>query len=391
MKVEIRFPGLCRELTPAGNVRWRVRVEGENQRKITVPVGPEDSDFKKHYEAAREGKKLEVRCEDSSIRKGTLDELCSRFLLSMEAQVEAGNLSQLTLNSRRTGLTQACDCLSPKGHRMVSLNADLPKEAFAHIRDSFGARTGAAATCLKALRAAYAWGEVHGCPKESSVFEVKSEHVQKGGAIPWTQDDQGMFLSRHGPGTMARRWFFLARDTAGRIGDMHVLGPANERRVDGTLYIAWQPKKRGSQPVRVPVSDELKAELSLMQEDSQTYLVTERGYPFSSSGALDNRVRKWIIDAGLCEPVVDRNGRTVLKATRSQHGLRKARAVEIAEQGGSVYEVMSYLSHSDPKTSAIYTKQVERERLAEQAVTRLKGKKSVKSVPPQKNAGHLQM
>jgi hypothetical protein len=243
VKVEIRYPGLCRELTPAGNVRWRVRVYGEKQRKITVPFGPEHRDFKKHYDAAREGRKLEAQHEAGAPQKGTLDELCSRFLHSMAAQVEAGNLSQLTLSSRRTGLTQACECLSPKGHRMGALQADLPKEAFAHIRDSFGQRTGAAATCLKALRAAYTWGEDHGYPKSSPVFEVKGTHVAKGGAVPWSHDDQEKFLKRHGPGTMARRWFLLARDTAGRIGDMHRFGPTNERRIDGAVYLAWQPQK----------------------------------------------------------------------------------------------------------------------------------------------------
>ena len=81
----------------------------------------------------------------------------------------------------------------------LEVKADLLKTAFAHIRDSFGPKTVAAATCLKAISAAYAWREVHGYPKDSSVFEVKCERVQKGGAIPWAQDDQGMFLSRHGP------------------------------------------------------------------------------------------------------------------------------------------------------------------------------------------------
>ena len=44
----------------------------------------------------------------------------------------------------------------------------------------------------------------------------------------------------------------------------------------------------------------------------------------------------------------------------SFHGIRKAFAVEIAEQGGSFYEVLSVLSHSDEKTAAIYTKKDER-------------------------------
>ena len=120
--------------------------------------------------------KLELKPEAKAAR-GTLDDLCDRFLAWMETQVEAGNLSEATLSSRRTGLTQARNCATPNGkRRMGELKADLPSEAFAHIRDTFGTRTGAAHTCLKALRAVYTWGEDHGYPENSPVFKVKSGH-----------------------------------------------------------------------------------------------------------------------------------------------------------------------------------------------------------------------
>ncbi|QBR35654.1 site-specific integrase [Leisingera sp. NJS201] len=100
------------------------------------------------------------------------------------------------------------------------------------------------------------------------------------------------------------------------------------------------------------------------------YLLTERGKPFASAGSLGNRVRKWIIQAGLCTIEANSAGEKVKKATRPQHGVRKARAEEIAEQGGSVYEVMALLSHSDVRTAEIYTKKVDRARLAKQAAGR---------------------
>ncbi|MDO5622429.1 MAG: hypothetical protein Q4G24_13270 [Paracoccus sp. (in: a-proteobacteria)] len=84
-------------------------------------------------------------------------------------------------------------------------------------------------------------------------------------------------------------------------------------------------------------------------------------------------MQKWIIEAGL----VDSEG----KANRSQHGIRKRRAEEIVEAGGTVYEVMAHLSHSDPKTSAIYTQRVERARLAERAVRRMEGTQNDQGVP----------
>ncbi|MBE1297149.1 MAG: site-specific integrase [Rhodobacteraceae bacterium] len=334
MKIDLDFPGLCQEKTAAGNVRWRVRVEGEKRRKITIPVGPGHPDFQLHYDAARFGEKLRQDRVSKPVG-GSLDELRERYVAWMQVQVKAGNLDQKTLESRERGLRQACDCPTRnRKARMGAVRVNMPQEAFAPIRDSFGIRTGAAATCLKALRAAYRWGSECGFHHDGHVYKVRTSHVSKGGAVPWTAEDKAAFLKRHGPGTMARRWFLLANDTAGRIGDTHLLGPRNEVfRGDGQI-ISWQPGKKGSQPVEVPMSGQLMLELAGLPADASAYLLTEQGKPFASPGSLGNRVRKWIVEAGLCTIETDASGKTVKKATRSQHGIRKARAEEIAEQGG---------------------------------------------------------
>ncbi len=397
MKIEKTYEGLCEEKTPAGTPRWRVRVEGQKTKRITIPVGPDHEDFEDHYLSARAGLKLIVN-EKPKPAKNTVDELCERFLAWMEVQVKAGNLKQPTVNSRITGLTQARECLSPnKKVRMGSMKASLPREAFAHIRDSFGVHTGAAHTCLKALRAAYRWGEDHGYPVDSPVHKVKSGHVEKGGAKPWSDADAEKFLAHHGPGTMARRWFLLAEATAGRIGDMHLLGPEHEMTRNERLYIRYQPSKKGSSEVQLPLPWNFMLEVADLPVDAPAYLLTAKGAPFASSGSLDNAVRKWIIAAGLCEPVLDddgnpvleKNGKPKVRATRSQHGIRKRRAEQIAEASGSVYEVMAHLSHSDPKTAAIYTKRVDRARLAERAALRAEAAAEAQRLPRSENRGTL--
>ncbi len=397
MKIEKNYEGLCEEKTPASTLRWRVRVEGQKIKRITIPVGPDHVDFEDHYLAARAGLKLIIK-EESKPAKNTLDELCEKFIEWMEVQVQAGNLRPLTLASRKTGLTQARECLSPNKRMTIgAMKASLPREAFAHIRDSFGVRTGAAHTCLKALRAAYAWGEDHGYPTDSPVFKVKSGHVEKGGAEPWSDADVNKFLAFHGPGTMARRWFFLAEATAGRIGDMHLLGPQHELTRNERLYIRFHPSKRGSSEVQLPLPWNFMLEVADLPVDAPAYLMTAKGEPFASSGSLDNAVRKWIIAAGLCKPLLDdegnpaieKNGKPKLRATRSQHGIRKRRAEQIAEASGSVYEVMAHLSHSDPKTAAIYTKRVDRARLAERAALRAEAAFEGDSVPCPINRGAL--
>ena len=124
-------------------------------------MGPGEPGFHEHYHAARKGRKLETKKPETP-KKGTLDGLRFRHLEWLENQVKAGNMSKKTLSSRQIGLNQACDTLDPDGDRMGSLDADMPKQAFVYIRDQFGHRTGAAATCLKALRTAYKWGEDRG-------------------------------------------------------------------------------------------------------------------------------------------------------------------------------------------------------------------------------------
>lgn len=260
MKIAVDYPGLCKETMPAGTPRWRVQMSGQKTRKINLPpgIGPDHPQFQDYYDAARQGQKFEAKPIEP-VGKGTLDELCKRYLAWLEDQVAAGSYSQLTLGGRRTGLDQARNCLAPKGgKRMGKLQADLPLEAFAHIRDSFGSRTGAAQTCLKALRAAYTWGMEKGYRGRDAVRKVKNTHRQKGGAKPWSGEDEEKFLNAHGRGTMACRWFLLAKNTAGRIGDMHRIGPANDvARSNGDetiIFIRWQPKKKGSVEVQVPMS-----------------------------------------------------------------------------------------------------------------------------------------
>lgn len=374
MKVEINYPGLCPEITPAGNPRWRVRVAGQKRQKITIPFGPSHTDFLRYYEAARDGRKLPI-AETVKRSKGTFDELRVRFCEAMETMVKAGNLDKKTLSGRERGLRQAC-YVKKKNVRMGALRANLPKEAFMFILDSYGEKTGAAETCLKALKAAYRWGQDRGFPDNSPVLSVVSPHVGRGGATTWLESDEQKFLARHGKGTMARRWFFLAKNMAGRIGDTHTMGPRNISLLEDQAYLSWQPQKKGSKPVKVPIMPELAEELDTAPVNPDAFLATKHGAPFASSGGLDNRVRGWIIEAGLCELIVvtDKKTKEVkseMKAIRSQHGLRKLVAIEIANAGGSVYEIMARLSHSDTKTGMVYTAQFERERLAEQGFRRV--------------------
>jgi len=178
-------------------------------------------------------------------------------------------------------------------------------------------------------------GRSHGFPRAPAVLQVPTPHKGKGGATRWTPEDEARFLTCHGPGTMAHRWFWLAKNMAGRIGDTHDIGPRNIKLKDGRAYLAWKPKKKGSKPVEVPVMLNLAEELERRHVHDDAFLVNEYGRPFTSSGSLDDRIRKWVIAAGLCTLVEEVDPKTkkrqeVKKEARSQHGIRKATAHELA-------------------------------------------------------------
>lgn len=350
------FPGLLKDKTAAGTLRWRVRVQGEPNKKIKIPVGPGEPMFHEHYAAGRFGEVLEL-VKPVKTRSGALDELCDNYLQALTAKVEADNSSPLTLKGHRSLLRQACDVKDLDGDRMGSLDADLPEEAFVHIQDSFGARTGAADNCIKALRAAYRWGAKRGYPKNSEVFLVEKVHKGRGGAKPWSVKEMRQFLRHHGAGTMARLWLLQSLNTLPRIGDAGRLGGDHLTDIDGATWIEYQPSKKGSAFVAVPALPQFLDELAI-HPDRKTFLETEAGNPFASPESLRNKIQEWTEQARLPK------GRT-------QHGVRKGAAELLAAAGATQYEIMCLMAHTEAKTSEIYTKRVERSGLAKMAIEKM--------------------
>ena len=353
-----RFPGLLKDKTAAGTIRWRVRVEGNRNKKIAIPVGPGEPSFHEHYASARLGEKLE-RVKPIKVKVGTLDALCDSYLCALEQKIEAGNASPLTLTGHKSLLKQACNLIDPAGDRMGSLNSDIPEEGFIYILDSFGSRTGAADNCIKALKAAYRWGEKRGHPKLSAVFGISKVHKSRGGAVQWTDEDFSKFMEAHGQGTMARLWLLLSINTLPRIGDVSCLGKGNFISREDGIWIEFQPSKKGSAFVAVPALSGFLDELAL-HGDRETFLTNDFGNQFASSKAFANKIQKWTDQAGLPK------GRT-------QHGVRKGAAALLALSGATQYEIMSLMAHTQAKTSEVYTKSVERAALAATAIRKLSG------------------
>lgn len=356
--MKLRFQGYVPEPIPSGAIRHRVRVEGQPGRRITIPVGPDHPDFSNHYAAARAGKSIETTRNTKRLGKNTLDELISEHLDYMAVQVEAGNYSILTLKQRKSLLIKLADFRDPVGERIGSLHREQTKEGMIYIRDHWGKLTAQADNATKALRTMYKWAIERGKVSDNPAVGVANIHRSRGGAKPWSAHDLRAFLNRHGPGTTPRLWLFLAMFTGCRIGDAFRLGRKGEVVREGRVWLDWQPSKRGSKFVSVPVAPQLLAEIKSLKVVGTAYILSSHGRPYRSSESLRNMIEAWTGQAGL--------------KNRTQHGVRKALAELLAEAGASNHQIMAVMSHTKPTTTAIYTDQADRRRLAASAMEGIK-------------------
>lgn len=347
--MKVRFPGYVPEKMASGEIRHRVRVEGNPKKRIRIPVGPDDAAFSEHYMAARAGQTVETKPR-AKLPRNSLDELVRDYLEWLEVQVEAEKASPLTLKQRRSLMGAVCDMLDPDGDRMGSLHHALPAEAILHIIDTWGPKTSQADNSRKALNSMYNWAIPRGRADANPCVGIKNVHVSKGGAVPWSAEDVKKFLKAHPKGSTARRWLFLGLFTACRISDARTLGRGNEVVRDGITFLDWDPQKKGSAFVSVPIMPQLMDELRAAKVEGKTYILNSHGRPFRSTASLHQRVRRWVKDAGL--------------TNRSQHGLRKAMGELMAEQGATQHQIMSVMAHTKPATSAIYTDKADRRRMA---------------------------
>lgn len=113
--------------------------------------------------------------------------------------------------------------------------------------------------------------------------------------------------------------------------------------IDGERWLrftATKNRKRfGAVPIQVPMTAELIAAIDATEIGEDAYLVTSFGKPFVTAG-LGNKMRDWCNEAKLPQC--------------SSHGLRKAAAVALAENGASAPALCAVFGWANLKTAQIY-------------------------------------
>jgi integrase len=273
------------------------------------------------------------------------------FEAHLRALVKAGLMDAKTLKQRSAFYSRL---RADYGQKAM----EMPRHIVVKIRDDLTATPGAADNMVKAIRALYAWAKEQGHVADNPAEGIGK--INRGtGAKAWTVQDMKQFRARHPIGTTAHLALTLFMFTACRIEDVVKLGRGNEATRDGITALSWQPSKRGSAPVSVPILPPLAKAIAAQKIVGPAYLLTEYGKPFASGAAFGNKFRKWCAEAGLtdCTP----------------HGIRKAAGELMAIEGASQYHIMAVHGHTQAKTSEIYTKGVDRARLAAEAMQMLAG------------------
>jgi integrase len=178
------------------------------------------------------------------------------------------------------------------------------------------------------------------------------------GLRAWGEEQIAAFRNRHGLGTRQRLALELLLNTAQRRGDAIRMGPQHIR--NGKLHVRQQ--KTGV-PLVLGILPELREAIDAMPsaERHLTFVVTPAGKPYTP-GAFSRWFREACEAAGL-------HGFTA-------HGLRKAAMRRMAEAGCTVHEIVACSGHKTLAQVAHYTRSVEQERLATEAMAKTRTKVS---------------
>jgi integrase len=349
MKVE--YSGLLWELLPSGNKRYRVRVEGNKGKKILIHCGPGHEDFQRQYLAARRGEKPEpLKVASDYAKPKSIGWLINTYFEYLEARVKAKTTSHKTLKKKRNLLNR----LLTKPDKVML----IPQEKLQEMQDGMSSTPAQADAFIEAVGVMYDWAIERKYVHTNPARGIKAIYVKGDGAKPWKAAEVKKFFEKHKPGTKAHVAMSVLLWTGCRIEDLTMLGRAYECILDGIDALRWTPLKRGSSEVTIPFLAPLKEATRTPTVQGATYVLGRGGKPYSSGDSMSAMFKGWCKDAGLVE--------------LSAHGVRKGLAELLVELGCTTYEIMAILGHSEAKTTEVYTRRVERWKLAKTAIERVK-------------------
>lgn len=319
-----------------GKRRVRFRMGSFSVYLTGTPWGEE---FMRQHAAALDGVKSRVNEIGAARTKpGSFDALCVSYYRSPEFR----GLKNSTQTMRRNIIER---------FRLAHGNKPLKGLDRRHIGAIIGAKADtpeAANNLLKVLRVLLSYAVDQDMIETNPATNVKKYRSRGEGFHPWSEDEITRFQERHRPGTRADLALSLLLYTAQRRSDVVHMG---WQHVDGDTIKVRQDKT--DVPLVIPMHPELKRALASLPRTNLTFLMTEKGAPFTKAG-FGNWFRKQCDLAGLPQC--------------SAHGLRKSAATRLANAGCSTDQIKAITGHRTLAEVARYTRAADQQRLARQAL-----------------------
>lgn len=334
---------------PNGNPRYYVRKPGRTKIRIREsfegPDGRITEAFMKAYFTALAAIDGKTPATATPPRDKTFNWLVDQYYRSPEF----GRFDPLTQADKRSVLNRFC-----------ATAGDLPYAAFRRddverSRDKRSATPGAADKLVKYLRSMFNWAvskkhlSINPAVGVAKINETVGWHT-------WTPEEVDIYRKHYAIGTKARLALELMLNVGARISDAARIGRQHETK--GWLkFVAWKNRNRKSRKtIECPITPDLSAALAETPTGDLTYLVNDLGKAFTING-LGNKMRDWCDGAGLPQC--------------SSHGLRKAAAVILAENGATAPELCAIFGWSKLETAEVYIREAQKRKMVGNAFARL--------------------
>jgi integrase len=240
--------------------------------------------------------------------------------------------------------------------------ATLERRHVAIMVDAMAKHPAAARDFLRCLRLLIQYAITIGIRPDDPTAGVRVRLPKSDGFKIWTEEDIAAFEAAYPVGSKPRLALALLLETGLRCADVVRVGRHNVR--DGVLRIVQQ--KNGI-PIANPVTAKLAEAINAAAPaDHLVFLLNERGAAFTARA-----FGKWF--SAQC----DRIGLDRL----SPHGVRKLAATRMAERGATAHELMAFFGWASIKEAERYTRRVDRERLARNAVERTNQQRQLANLP----------
>lgn len=339
MKRRNPFPGVSTKPDRHGKMRHRLRRTIKGAKIDVYLPGPYGSaEFRAAYEMALEGARLP---KGPRAPHGTIAWVIESYLGSLKFQ----NLS----DARKRAIRRELDWL--KG---VAGKYQLARIEVRHVEALMGKKDGPAAknTVKKNMSMLFNFA----AKKLGHTGSNPARYAEKMATNPdgyhtWTTGEIQKFLKRHSEGTKARLVMMLALNTGMSRQDLCKAGWHN---VEGD-QIAYRRGKTGEWAY-IQILSDLATELAVVPRDRLLFITHgAKALPYKPE-TLGNWFRDRCKEAGV---------------PGSLHGLRKAGATRLADEGADPREIMTFLGHANEQQGAVYTKKQDRRKAAQRSGNRL--------------------